>query len=198
MRSWIAGRGHPVVYMRRFYSDYNQITLGISTVSICPRCADVNERTITDPLCPVCYGTGYEGGYGPPVTGDNSPYQRVYAIRNQHDIVTSFQAEGIVTTDQEQQMALAMTGFVPRHGDLVIDLPTGNRFFIDGVVSAWSFNDEQIGYNTRLNQQSLDSVAYMVPTPYLVVSARPSKTTRLAITGESVGEIVIYGETNGG
>lgn len=184
LRSWVEGRGESMIYMQRFYSDFNQKTLGITTIDYCPRCADVNEDTITDPQCFVCFGTGFQGGYGPPITGINSPYQKVYAIRKTDTIVTSLQAEGIVTTQQEQQITF-LCDPQPRYGDLLID-EQSNRYVIGSSITDWQFNRHHIGWHATVNEQSLDSVLYTVPIPYIVQAIAPVINNKLQLSVNSI------------
>lgn len=184
LRAWIEGRGESMIYMQRFYADFNQKTLGISTIDYCPRCADINEDVVTDPQCFICFGTGFQGGYGPPLTGILSKYQRVYAIRKTETIITSLQAEGIVTTQQEQKISF-LTEPLPRYGDMLID-EQKNRYIIGNEVTDWQFNRHHIGWHAIVNLQSSDSVLYTVPIPYMVQPIRNFADSRMRLEASSL------------
>lgn len=190
LRSWLEGRGESMTYMQRFYADFNQKTLGLTTLDYCPRCADINTDNATDPQCFVCFGTGFNGGYAPPLTGDNSTYQRIYAVRKTDTVVTSLQAEGIVTTQQEQMITFLITP-EPRYGDLVLD-EQGNRYIIGNTVTDWQFNRHHIGWNATVSMLSNDDVLYKVPVPYMVQAIKPViGNDRMALTISTPYELAL-------
>ena len=157
---WLEGRGERLVYLPRFNSEFNN--------GFCPRCADIDEKLETDPNCPICYGTGFAGGWGSPYTGINSPYQRVYGIFSYNTVVTDWDQSGPVRTEQDQKLSIAMIQ-EPKIGDLVID-HTGARYRVGVNVRDWTFNNDQIGWHIVVFQATPDDTIYTVPVPVMQAS----------------------------
>jgi len=172
---WIEGEGQRFIYMQRYKESNNPF-------GMCTRCVDDRGKTITDRDCPDCFGTGFNGGYGVPVTGVDAPYQRCYGFTNTDKITTDWQKSGIVTAQQNQVIYMKVRQ-QPALSDLIIREADNLRYRVGDEVDDWSFNGQQIGYVITVFQMPPDDPAYNVQIPPLVnMSGRSSNAlTQLKI-----------------
>lgn len=156
--SWVEGEGRQLIYMPRFIKSDN-------LYGQCSRCVDEHGREITDNDCPDCFGTGFNGGYYPPITGIDAPFQRCYGFFNTDKISTDWQKSGVVVTQQNQQVYIKLKR-QPFLSDLLID-DKGVRYRVGNEIDAWSFNNVQIGYVATVYMMTSTDTLYRVPVPAL-------------------------------
>lgn len=160
LSQWIEGEGQPFIYMPRYNRSH-------APFGQCTRCVDVSEKTITDRRCPDCFGTGFNGGYGAPITGINSTFQRCYGFTSTDKITTDIQRSGIQVVNQNQVLYIKMLQ-QPAWGDLIIRDRDNVRFKVGNEFDYWSFNGLSLGYVITVFQVQDDDPAYLVPVPSLV------------------------------
>jgi len=164
---WLEKQGQVFQYLPRYTKDN-------MPYGLCSRCNDETTYQITDSHCPVCFGTGYTGGYDNPLTGPDAPYQKVYGVLQGNDIFTDWQKTGPVSTEQEQLLYLRLLT-QPAISDIVID-EFGARYRVGTHIANWNFYGKQLGYVVTVFQQSRDNIIYSVP----ISNANPSGAALLA------------------
>lgn len=90
----------------------------------CPRCYDKTLKKPTDPFCPVCLGTGFEGGYVGPV--------KTYAVKQSSFVRGKKNVDPIVQTFDSATFSLS-SKFPLSPKDLVVDLQSGGIYKVVAV-----------------------------------------------------------------
>ena len=169
--SYVQDQAEIMIYMPG-YTDSN------FPYGFCARCYDSDTEQVTDPLCPVCFGTGFTGGYDLPITGQDAPFQRVFGILSPNVFVTDWQPSGPVSNEQNQKVYFKMD-LQPTLSDLVID-SQGNRYRIGTEGVDWSFNNIRVGWIATVFQMPPESIVYRVPVPVRLGEVLPnSRSNRI-------------------
>jgi hypothetical protein len=129
--------------------------------SMCPvpGCTDPETGQVNDPNCPVCYGTGIEGGYYAPLDFwvTMNPTQRMKKLDNNL---------GVVAANIETVRALAYPA--TDAGDVWIQASSDQRFVVQSdVVSLVRHRGIDLVMNLRLEELPRSDIVYSVPTPCL-------------------------------
>lgn len=168
--SLVQDQAELMIYMPRYAESNNPF-------GFCGRCYDDRTEQVTDALCPICFGTGFTGGYDIPITGIDAPYQRVHGILSPNVFVTDWQSSGPISNEQNQKIYFKMD-LQPTLSDLVID-SQGNRYRIGTEGVDWSFNNIRVGWIAVVFQMPPDSIVYQVPIPVKLSEIRFNSRSRV-------------------
>jgi hypothetical protein len=134
----------------------------------CPRCFDQLKRRDGDPLCPVCYGTGYLGGYYTPV---KIYFQFVEPSRISQPGMTVFgQLEA-------NQVIVWMSNFpIATANDALVDAITGIAYLVSAVRGT-TFGGALIRQILTLQQIEPPAGIYNFPLPIISTSTAVATAT---------------------
>lgn len=123
----------------------------------CPRCRDAMTQEPTDNNCSVCLGSGFEGGYHPPLPmqcWDLSPQ----LIRENQDI----NVKG--TTREDAYVNARVIGFPAlNRDDIWVNASTDERWLIKEIQIAAALHGVPLIYNVRLGLVPFTNSIYEIP-----------------------------------
>ena len=99
--------------------------------TICPKCVDPQTgQKVGTTLCEVCYGTGFDGGYWPPVT----TFMRILSI-NPKTVDHSQEGAGVVDVNRIKAKLLDFP--CPVFEDLIVDSESDERYLVEVADEEW-------------------------------------------------------------
>ncbi len=122
----------------------------------CPRCVGP-DGAITDPQCPVCYGTGVVGGYYP-------AYEYWVCMSASKRLVRLTSDKGLIAANTESAWGHAYPTVDPQ--DIWVNYHTGDRYRVQSeVAETVRHRGIPLRIEMSLNLQPNSSSIYNVPLP---------------------------------
>jgi hypothetical protein len=126
---------------------------------ICPNsCLDYDTREVINQNCPVCFGTGFKGGYFPGI---------LYYINSNiisRDKITREDNIGMQNVIELQGRALACP--MPKTNDFWLDLSTDNRWLIQNITISANIGALPITLDLELRQVQPSDIIQSVDSDY--------------------------------
>ena len=135
---------------------------------VCPRCFDTLKRRNGDPSCPICYGTGYLGGYYTPIP--------IYFQFIEPSQISQMGITNIGPMESNQLTAWMSNFPVATSNDMLIDTVTGLTYCISGVRGT-SLGGALIRQILVLQQEEPSSGIYNFPIAILNTSTAAALAT---------------------
>ncbi len=121
---------------------------------ICTECVDYNTGLVNKADCETCYGTGFVGGYYPPVT---------LWVGEERTAVRSQRQDGVGLTNNQTQLArIVAFPFLTAH-DVWVNPDTGERWVIQAKQEVATLRGKPLVWNVQLNLEQPGSIIYKIP-----------------------------------
>lgn len=126
----------------------------------CHICRDSLEGEITDSTCPVCYGTGYIGGYYPPT----EYYSLLDTTSPSREYRSNGQDGGSPGTSKRVVYTGRFLATLPlTQADAWVDANSDERFYIHTVREGASWKSVPLVYSAELRLAPFSDVLYRFP-----------------------------------
>lgn len=138
----------------------------------CPKCLEYDTKEVTNVHCPVCFGTGYVGGYFPGVKC-RMTFDTGWGHRKQRD-------DSVGMNDNITKRARAVSYPFMDTGDIFVRLDNGERYVLQKIDVIAEIGGIPIIVSPELRLAPVTDVVYDVPLERRVWSSISSGSSQLA------------------
>lgn len=121
----------------------------------CKACFDLLTKKVTNSKCPVCYGTGFDGGYFSPV--------RIKGRIGVSNVQTQMTPQG--NADLNKRRLITLDYPVIDVYDILVDIRQNRRYLVEAAHGT-ELKTSVVHQDITLSEVARDSVEYRIPVNY--------------------------------